>query len=51
MQIDDLERALPRLNFNYALPEPAGNWQELCPACKRNTLSRAQLRLKEEARG
>src|SRR6185312_16823869 len=49
MQIDDLERALPRLNFNFALPETAGNWQELCPACKRNTLSRAQLRLKEEA--
>lgn len=51
MQIDDLKRALPRLNFHYALPGPAGNWQELCPACKRNTLSRAQLRLKEEARG
>ncbi|HEV2117958.1 MAG TPA: MFS transporter [Terriglobales bacterium] len=51
LQIDDLKRALPRLNFNYALPGPAGNWQELCPACKRITLSRAQLRLKEEAHG
>jgi len=26
-------------------------WQELCPACKRNSLSLAQLRLKEESRG
>jgi MFS transporter, NNP family, nitrate/nitrite transporter len=51
MQVDDLKRALPRLNFNYALPGPAGNWQELCPACKRITLSRAQLRLKEERGG
>jgi hypothetical protein len=51
MQIDDLKRALPRMSFNYAIPGPAGNWQELCPACKRITLSRAQLRLKEEARG
>jgi len=51
MQIDDLKRALPRMSFNYAMPGPAGNWQELCPACKRITLSRAQLRLKEEARG
>ncbi len=51
LQVDDLKRALPRLNFQYAMAGPAGNWQELCPACKRITLSRAQLRLREEARG
>jgi MFS transporter, NNP family, nitrate/nitrite transporter len=51
MQIDDLKRALPRLGFNYAIPGPAAHWQELCPACKRITLARAQLRLKEQARG
>jgi NNP family nitrate/nitrite transporter-like MFS transporter len=47
MQIDDLKRTLPQLGFNYSIPGPAGYWQELCPACKRKTLSRAQLRIKE----
>ncbi|HEY7211194.1 MAG TPA: MFS transporter, partial [Bryobacteraceae bacterium] len=49
MQIDDLKRTLPQLGFDYRIPEPAGYWQELCPACKRKTLSHAQLRLKEKA--
>jgi len=49
MHIDDLKRVLPQLGFDYALP--AGNWQELCPACKRKSLSAAQLRLKEETHG
>jgi nitrate reductase gamma subunit len=44
MQIDDLKRTLPQLGFDYSMPEPAGYWQELCPPCKRKTLSRAQLR-------
>ena len=48
MQIDDLNRTLPQLGFDYRVPGPAGHWQELCPACKRKTLSRAQLRIKEE---
>jgi NNP family nitrate/nitrite transporter-like MFS transporter len=51
MHIDDLERVLPQLGFDYAIPGPAGNWQELCPACKRKTLSAAQLRLQEEIHG
>jgi hypothetical protein len=51
MHIDDLRRVLPRLGFNYSMSGPAGYWQALCPACKRKTLSFAQLRLKEEARG
>ncbi len=50
MQIDDLKRTLPQLGFDYTIPEPAGYWQELCPPCKRKTLSRAQLRIKESAR-
>jgi NNP family nitrate/nitrite transporter-like MFS transporter len=49
MQIDDLKRTLPQLGFDYTIPGPAGYWQELCPACKRKTLSRAQLRIKETA--
>jgi NNP family nitrate/nitrite transporter-like MFS transporter len=51
MHVDDLRRVLPQLGFDYTMPGPAGNWQELCPACKRKSLSRAQLRLKEESRG
>jgi NNP family nitrate/nitrite transporter-like MFS transporter len=47
MQIDDLKRTLPQLGFDYTIPGPAGYWQELCPPCKRKTLSRAQLRIKE----
>lgn len=51
MHIDDLKRVLPQLGFDYRLAGPASTWQELCPACKRISLSRAQLRLKEEPRG
>ena len=51
MHVDDLERVLPQVGFNYAMAGPVGNWQELCPACKRKSISLAQLRLKEEANG
>ncbi len=51
MHVEDLKLALQGLGFDYRLPGPAGNWQELCPACKRKTLAGAQLRLKEGARG
>ncbi len=51
MHIDDLERVLPQVGFNYAMPGSVSNWQELCPACKRKSLSLAQLKLKEEMNG
>jgi NNP family nitrate/nitrite transporter-like MFS transporter len=51
MHIDDLRSILPQLGFDYRTPGPGGNWQELCPACKRKTLSVAQMRIKEESRG
>jgi NNP family nitrate/nitrite transporter-like MFS transporter len=51
MHIDDLKQILPELGFDYSIPGPAGNWQELCPTCKRRSLSMAQLRLKEDANG
>jgi hypothetical protein len=50
MQIQDLERVLPELGFDYRVG-PAGTWQRLCPACKRTTLASAQLRMQEAARG
>ena len=51
MHIDDLKRVLPQLGFDYRMDGTGATWQELCPACKRNSLSLAQLRLKEESRG
>jgi len=51
MHIDDLERVLPQVGFNYSMCGPVSNWQELCPACKRKSISLAQMRLKEEANG
>lgn len=45
MHLDDLDRVLPQLGFDYRLPS-GSTWQHLCPACKRIGLSRAQLRLK-----
>jgi hypothetical protein len=50
MHVEDLKRVLPDLGFDYRMPGAAGHWQELCPACKRKTIARAQLRLKETAR-
>jgi nitrate reductase gamma subunit len=51
MHIDDLRAILPQLGFDYTVPGPAGAWQELCPACKRKTLSVAQLRIREGSHG
>ncbi len=51
MHMDDLKQVLPQLGFDYTMPGPAGNWQELCPACKRKSLASAQLRLQQEAHG
>ncbi|MBS1854346.1 MAG: MFS transporter [Acidobacteria bacterium] len=51
MQIEDLQRVLPELGFDYRVPGPAGHWTALCPACKRATYAVAQLRTKEEYHG
>ncbi|MGH9631281.1 MAG: MFS transporter, partial [Bryobacteraceae bacterium] len=50
MQIDDLNRVLPQLGFDYRIGGPARTWQELCPMCKRTSLAAAQLRIKEDVR-
>ncbi|HEY4588973.1 MAG TPA: MFS transporter [Thermoanaerobaculia bacterium] len=51
MHVDDLKRGLAELGFDYRMQDPAGHWQNLCPACKRKAIASAQLRLKhpEEA--
>jgi len=51
MHIHDLRAILPQLGFDYSTPGPAGHWQQLCPSCKRKTLSLAQMRIKEQSRG
>ena len=51
MHVEDLKRVLPQVGFNYSMSGRVGNWQDLCPACKRKSISMAQLRLKEEANG
>jgi NNP family nitrate/nitrite transporter-like MFS transporter len=51
MHIEDLKRVLPQVGFDYRMEGPGGSWQELCPACKRKSLSLAQLRLRENSRG
>ena len=51
MHVEDLKKILPQVGFDYTMAGPAGNWQELCPACKRKTLASAQMRIGEETRG
>lgn len=51
MHVEDLKKVLPQVGFNYSISGPVSNWQDLCPSCKRKSISMAQLRLKEEANG
>lgn len=51
MHIEDLKRVLPQVGFDYRIDAGGHVWQELCPACKRKSISLARLRLKEEPRG
>jgi hypothetical protein len=51
MHVEDLKRVLPQVGFDYRMKGAGENWQELCPACKRKSLSLAQLQLKENSRG
>ena len=49
MHADDLKRVLPQLGFDYTTP--SGNWQDLCPACKRKLISVTQLAMRQETHG
>ncbi|MCU1327368.1 MAG: major facilitator superfamily 1 [Bryobacterales bacterium] len=55
MHVRDLKTVLPQLGFDYSVPGTEFAWQDLCPPCKRKTLSASQLKLKscgnEAARG
>jgi NNP family nitrate/nitrite transporter-like MFS transporter len=55
MHVRDLKTVLPQLGFDYSVPGTEFAWQDLCPPCKRKTLSASQFKLKsrgnEAARG
>jgi hypothetical protein len=50
MHIDDLKIVLKQLGFDYSLQD-RNSWQDLCPPCKRKSIARAQLRVKEDFHG
>lgn len=45
MHLDDVKQVLPQMGFKYGMSD-GSTWQDLCPSCKRKTLSTAQLRIK-----
>ncbi len=49
MHVRDLKTVLPQMGFNYQIPGTEFAWQDLCPPCKRKTLSLSQLKLKSTA--
>jgi NNP family nitrate/nitrite transporter-like MFS transporter len=51
MHVEDLKVVLAQLGFDFAIPGPAGHWQQLCPSCKRKSIASAQLRMKENRNG
>jgi hypothetical protein len=40
LQMSDLKRVLPELGFDYSMPQ--GNYQDICPACRRKLIGNAQ---------
>ena len=51
LHIGDVNTVLPQLGFDYSMPGSQLKWQDLCPACKRRALSRAQMALRNTAQG
>jgi NNP family nitrate/nitrite transporter-like MFS transporter len=49
MHVRDLKAVLPQLGFDYTISATGFAWQELCPPCKRKTLSLSQLKIKSAA--
>ncbi len=50
MHVDDLKRVLPQVGFDYSMQGPVGNWQELCPACKRKSLVDGSVEIERGSR-
>ncbi|MCI0540791.1 MAG: MFS transporter, partial [Verrucomicrobiales bacterium] len=49
MHVDDLKQTLSQLGFDYRLEKSGGNWQDVCPPCKRKSLALTQLQMMKEA--
>lgn len=49
MHIRDLKLVLPQVGFDYRVPGTDYQWQDLCPPCKRKTLSVTQIKLRSAA--
>ncbi|HEX2864285.1 MAG TPA: hypothetical protein VHN99_06930 [Deinococcales bacterium] len=43
LQNRDLKAILPELGFDYRLPD-GGNWQDVCPQCRRKLVTESQFR-------
>ena len=43
LQREDLKSTLPEMGFDYSLPD-GGNWQDLCPQCRRKLVTESQFR-------
>jgi len=41
LQVDDLKAVLPKVGFDYTLSD-GGNWQDVCPRCRRARFAYAQ---------
>jgi hypothetical protein len=41
MQMSDLKDVLPQVGFDYS-DDRGGNWQDVCPACRRTHVTLAQ---------
>ena len=50
MHIRDLKIVLPQLGFDYNIPGTTLAWQDICPPCKRKTLSASHLTMKSAAK-
>ncbi len=44
LQMSDLKELLPQVGFNYSTAN-GGNYQDLCPGCRRSRVTKAQARL------
>ena len=41
-QVEDLQAILPEVGFDYSIPD-GGNYQDTCPACRRASVTQAQV--------
>jgi hypothetical protein len=44
LQMTDLKEVLPQVGFDYGLPRAPGNYQDVCPRCRRCLVALAQSR-------